>query len=72
MKKFLIAAGAVCSLALLAGCGGAKTADVPTDTTPIVDATMPTTSNATKVDATKEQCLQMVTFGMRAAVAQMS
>jgi PBP1b-binding outer membrane lipoprotein LpoB len=70
MKKLLSVAIIACSVILLAGCGSKK-ADV-SDVTATGDITVPavTTTNGQKSDATKAQCLEMVTFGMNMAIAQ--
>jgi len=68
MKKLLSLAVITCSVILLAGCGSKK-ADVSDTTT---DTTVPavTAINGKKVDASKAQCLQLVTYGMKVALAQ--
>lgn len=67
MKKLLSFSLIACSVVLLAGCGSKKV-DV-SDVT--VDTTVPAvTTNTTKVDATKEQCLELVTYGMKVALLQ--
>jgi len=68
MKKLLSLSLIACSLVILAGCGNKK-ADVSDTTT--VDTNVPAvTTNTKKVDATKAQCLEMVTYGMNLAIAQ--
>ena len=59
MKKSLVISTIAFSLLLLAGCGSKTTT---TTTTPI--------TNTTKVDATKDQCMDMVVYGMNIALAQ--
>ncbi|MCX6824113.1 MAG: hypothetical protein NT085_03215 [candidate division SR1 bacterium] len=70
MKKLLSFSLIACSVILLAGCGSKK-ADV-SDVTTTGNIAVPavTTTNGKKVDATKAQCLEMVTFGMNLAIAQ--
>lgn len=65
MKKSLVISTIAFSLLLLAGCGS-KTTTVTTSTT---TTTTPIT-NTTKVDATKDQCMDMVVYGMNIALAQ--
>jgi len=69
MKKLLGLSLIVCSVIVLAGCGSKKSAVVDTTTT---DTTVPavTATNGKKVDATKAQCLEMITYGMNLAIAQ--
>ena len=67
MKKLVLFSAVVFSLVLVAGCG-MKTTTVTTDTT--TPTTTTTTTNTKKVDATKDQCMDMVVYGMKIALAQ--
>ncbi len=66
MKKLLLVSAMAFTVLLLAGCG--KTTEVaPTDE--VVSVTE--TSDVTKKEATKEQCFEIVKYGMDVALAQM-
>jgi PBP1b-binding outer membrane lipoprotein LpoB len=64
-KKMLSIVAISCSLLFLAGCGGAKTADVSTGTVPTVteDTQMPNVPG-TK-NATKDQCIEMMAYAFK-------
>ena len=66
-KKLLSISVVVCSFLFLAGCSGNKAAVAPSS------GTTTGTQNAqgtTKVDATRAQCLEMTSYGMKIALAQ--
>lgn len=70
MKKHIfITIAAMCSLVLLTGCGGNK--EVVEDTEDTAGTTVSLTIvTGDKIEATKEQCLEMVAFGMKVMKAQ--
>lgn len=68
MKKFLISIFAIGSLAFLVWCGGTKTTDVvPTDGTTVENTTTTTTKTR---DLTKDECIELVAYAMKAAQYQ--
>jgi uncharacterized protein YcfL len=66
MKKLALISIMAFSVLLLVGCG--KKAEVtPSDDTVVVEET----TDVTKKEATKEQCFDIVKYGMAVAAAQM-
>ena len=62
-KKVIVFCGIVCSLLFLSGCGNkAKNVGIPTQ----VGTTQ--VQNTMKIPATKEQCLELVAYGMKVAL----
>ncbi len=66
-KKLLVVSAITLSLVVVAGCK-TKTADVSKDaTSPTAATATQETQNTAKAPATKEQCMDLITFAMKVA-----
>lgn len=69
MKKLVVVSIMAFSVLLLVGCGK-KAETVPADETVVTESVDTETVNTDKKEATKEQCYEIVKYGLDVAIAQ--